>query len=127
MLSRTQQISQAVSLAGLALAGVAFWITRTPAPPVQSVNGIYRNSCCEPVTLKDGQLITSHFKMRFELRIMKYGLDTQMDRYVVVRDGKIVPGRRTEPGGFLFAKTGRSFTLCAEVCGSGREFEFKRE
>ena len=63
--------------------------------------------------------------MPFELRNMKYGLDTRMERYVVVRDGKIALGRRAESGGFLFSPDRHSFTLCADTCG--RKFEFERD
>ena len=111
---------------GIVIAVAVAWLTRTPPPPVGSLNGTYRNACCEPITLTDGLLITSDLKVPFELHRMKYGLDTYMNRRVEVRQGKIVLSRSKEPGGFLLAEDGRAFTICADRCGPGREFEFKR-
>ena len=102
-----------------------FAYVRTHQPRPETVNGTYRNSCCEPIVLKNGQFITSEIEIPFELRNMKYGLDTKMNRYVIVQNGQIVLGRREESGGFLFRPDGRAFTLCAETCS--REFEFKRD
>ena len=124
---RAPQIKHVLLLAALVIAGEAFWSTRTPSMPANSVNGIYRNSCCNPVTLRNGQFTASGWKAPFELRQMKYGLEGRMDRYVVVRDGKIVLGTRSEQGGFLFADDAHSLTLCEEGCGPGREYKFKRD
>ena len=117
---------QQVTLAVLMIAALGwFGYGRTHQPSPASVNGVYRNSCCEPVLLSDGKFIVSGIQMPFELRNMKYGLDTRMERYVVVRDGKIALGRRAESGGFLFSPDRHSFTLCADTCG--RKFEFERD
>ena len=118
--------SQLIVLAVMVVLAVGWSVyARSHQPRPESVNGIYRNSCCEPIILRDGQFITSGIEMPFELRNMKYGLDTQMNRYVIVQNGKIVLGQRKESGGFLFRPDGRSFTLCADTCS--REFEFKRD
>ena len=113
-------------LAIIVIAGVTFVLTRPATPPISSVNGTYRNACCEPVILKDGELIAAHFKVPFKLRLMKYGLDTEMERNVEVRDGKVLLSERPGKGGFLFANDVRGFTLCAKTCGPNNEFEFRR-
>src|SRR4051794_19574153 len=64
-------------LAVIGLIIFAFWITRAEIAPLGSVNGIYRNSCCEPVELKNGDLITARLKVPFKLSPMKYGLEGQ--------------------------------------------------
>ena len=121
-LPRGQKIILAVLIATV-LAWLGY--VRTQQPPPASVNGVYRNSCCEPITLRDGKFIAPGIQMPFELRNMKYGLDTRMERNVVVRDGEVVLGRRTEEGGFLFSPDRHSFTLCTETCGT--KFEFTRD
>ena len=123
---RERLIPVALIVGGLTLA-IGYMRLTHPQPSVEAVNGRYTSACCEPVTLNNGMLFTSNLKVPFELRRMKYGLDTSMDRRVEVSQGKIVLSRSTEPGGFLFAEDGRAFTICAERCGPGREFEFKRQ
>jgi hypothetical protein len=116
----------ATMLAIVALAGAAFLLTRPATPASSVVNGTYQNSCCEPITLKDGVLITAHFRVPFKLRLMKYGLDTDMDRKVEVRSGKLVLSSRTGSEGFVFSDDLHAFTLCEGTCGAGHQFEFKR-
>lgn len=122
-LPRDQRIILAVLIV-LALGWFAYVRTNQPRPA--SVNGIYRNSCCEPITLKDGVLITTDFRVPFKLRLMKYGLDTDMNRNVEVRSGKLVLSAPTDSGGFLFSNDGHAFTLCDGTCGAGHEFRFRR-
>lgn len=120
---RDQRVILAILIV-LALGWFAYVRTHQPRPA--SVNGIYRNSCCEPITLKDGVLITANFRVPFELRLMKYGLDTDMNRDVEVRSGKLALSAPTDSGGFLFSDDGRAFTLCDGTCGAGHEFQFRR-
>jgi hypothetical protein len=107
--------------------GAALWLTVPATPALSSVNGAYRNSCCEPVALQDGVLSTANLRIPFQLRLMKYGLVARIDRDISIRRGKIVLSETPGPSEILFSDDTRGFTLCAQRCGAGNEFEFRRD
>ena len=111
---------------GLALAFVILWANHSPAPPARAVDGTYRNSCCAPITLTNGVLISGPVRVPFELRAMKYGWDTDMQFKVEVQGGRVVFSQSSEHAGFLFDDSHRAFTLCSDHCGPGHEFTFAR-
>jgi len=116
----------ALPLAIIGLIVSALWVTRAKPPPLGSVNGIYRNSCCEPVELKNGNLVTAHLKVPFKLSPMKYGLEGQ-GLAVEVRDGRIAPSAWPNCGTLLFADDRRSFTVASAPCGRGGHVTFERD
>ena len=102
------------------------WLTRTPTPPIQSVNGTYRNACCAPAMLKDGVLLTSTLRVPFELEPMKFGLTARTVTRVDVTAGGITARKTSDVERIVFNESRTGFTLCsAKHCD--REYLFVRD
>jgi hypothetical protein len=129
----------------LAVFGVvvaALWLTRTPPPPLRSVDGVYTSSCCGSVELANGMFATTGLRVPFKLEIDKYGkLNAVPPVTLEVRDRRVeaVPdpvikdgwrGPRTEmivggdPAPFIFTDDRKAFTLCDHLCAT--EYQFVR-
>ena len=115
----------AIPLAIIGLIVSAFWLTRTRPPPLGSVNGVYRNACCEQIELRNGNFITSRLKIPFKLSPMKYGLESQ-GLAVEANNGRIVMSPTPDCGSLLFADDKRSFTVASTPCGQRGNITFRR-
>jgi hypothetical protein len=107
-------------MAALMLAVVSVsWITRAPAPAVQSVNGVYGNVCCAPIQLENGVLIAGSERVPFQLVMMKFGLVAYPAKAVAIRDGHAIVMRDVaEPPGIVFDTRYRIISISSES-GSG--------
>ena len=115
-----------IMIVGIVIAVAVAWLTRTPPPPVESLNGKYRNACCSPVVLTDGVLITDSARFPFKLVLMKYGLDANLGVHLEVVDGKVIRTARPGSTAVSFNPPRTAFVLCSDNCGPGHEFEFSR-
>lgn len=111
----------AVPILGL----VALFVLTRPVPPKpEAVSEVYRNPCCNPVTIRNGLLISDAGRFTFKLHLMKYDLEAQIDVHLIVQGGKVVRSARPPDFAVLFNEPRTSFVLCARVCGAGNEYEF---
>lgn len=130
----------------------ALWLTRLQPPPLRSVDGIYTNSCCTSVQLKNGILTSGALRVSFKLAMEKAGDSGHPNKYglaavtrvtVGVRAGQVnaIPdpvqktgwfgfGAKTkiimggDPVHFGFTDDRKAFTLCDARCGT--EYQFVR-
>jgi hypothetical protein len=118
---------RAASISAVVVFGVALWLATPATPAPSAVNGTYRNACCRPIMLKDGTFTATGLSQPFKLRLQKFGLEAQTNRGLEVRNGQVVLSASPEIGRFLFSDDVRAFTLCSQKCGTGHEFEFRRD
>jgi len=108
--------------------GTALWLTTPNAPAASDLNGTYQNPCCEALTLRDGELITSNKKVPFKLELLKFGLIANLSTPVELRGSQIVVAPNASTNVLTFSNNLKALTLCGPVrCGAGREYQFTRQ
>jgi hypothetical protein len=150
LMTLSRRMAPALAIVGLIV--LALWLTRAQPPPLGSVDGVYTSSCCAPVQLKDGMLVSGTFRVPFKLAMEKTGDRDHPNKIglvavtpvtVGVRAGRVSArpdpvvntgwfgfGAKTEmiPGGnpahFIFSDDRRAFTLCDARCAT--EYRFVR-
>jgi alpha-D-ribose 1-methylphosphonate 5-triphosphate synthase subunit PhnI len=103
----------------------AYCGTRPHNPAVSSVNGSYKNSCCNDLVLRDGLMITENDRVPFQLERMKFGLTAYPTRLPIVRNERIEFLNDGDAGGLIFSENGTILTLNDARFGK-RKYVFKR-
>lgn len=97
---------------------------RKPPPPVAVVNGIYSNTCCRPIVIRNGLFLTGSARVQFSLRNMKYGLEATPVENLTVQNGRVqVAATNGDPIYIVFDDDQRGFTLLDQATS---EFHFRR-
>ena len=148
LMTISRRMAPPLAIMGLIVA--ALWVTRAQPPPLGSVDGIYINSCCAPVQLKDGLIANGTLRVPFKLAIEKagdmdhpnkIGLVAVTPVTVGVCAGKVCAmpdpvaevgwrGAKTEmilggnPAHFIFSDDHKAFILCDARCAT--EYRFVR-
>ena len=111
----------------LLLLALGIWALTRPQVPIDEVDGLYRNTCCQPILIRHGEIAFGSERMSFKLSRMKYGLETRLPREILVGDDFEVFSRPTDEADeamFLFDADERGFTLRDSA---RRKYHFTRQ
>ena len=113
----------------LAVTGAALWLTTPATPATSTVDGIYQNPCCAPISLQDGVFMTAGQKVRFKLELTKFGLVANLNVPVEVRGSEVVAAKSATTSVLVFSDDLTSIIVCAQQghCGVGREYSFVKK
>ena len=108
----------------LLLLAMAFWALSRPQVPINEVDGLYKNACCQPILISRGEISFGSERMPFKLSRMKYGLESRLPRKILVGNDFKLTSQPMEDAGFLFGADERSFTL---LDSARNEYRFVRQ
>ena len=87
---------------------------RAHVPAASTVNGVYSNSCCSNILLRDGIMIVGTSRVPFQLENMKFGLTAYPAQQILVRNGRVEAFQDPDPGPLSFSDSGTVVTVCGD-------------